>query len=68
MHKFLRKEEGGTQVYQKVVRSSIVCGSESWTLTSDKKRKRVATEMRSLGKVYGITKLDRRVRLTLLLV
>jgi hypothetical protein len=48
-----------TQVYQKVVRLSIVYGSESWTLTKNNKSKIVATKIRFLRRRKGITRRDR---------
>jgi hypothetical protein len=50
-----------TQVYQKVVRPSIIYGSEFWTLTKNNKTKIDTTEMRFLGilVIKGITRRGR---------
>jgi hypothetical protein len=50
-----------TQVYQKVVRPSVVYDSESWTLTKNNKTKIDTTEMRFLGilVIKGITRRGR---------
>jgi hypothetical protein len=47
-----------TQVYQKVVRPSVVYGSESWTLTKNNKSKIVASVIRFLKRIQDITRRD----------
>jgi hypothetical protein len=51
------QKEINTQVYQKVVRASLVYGSESWTLTKNNKNK--IAEMRFLRRIKRMTKADR---------
>ena len=56
---FGRKEipkEIKTQVYQKVVRPSLIYESESWALSERNKSKVKAMEMRFFGRIKGITR------------
>ena len=47
------------QVYHKVVRPSLIYGSETWTLSDKNKSKVKAKEMRFLRRIKGITRRDR---------
>ena len=59
---FRRKEipkEIKTRVYQKVVRPSLIYGSESWMLSEMNYSKVKEMEMRFLRRIKGITRMDR---------
>ena len=47
------------QVYKKVVRPSLMYGSESWVVTVNNQSRVTATEMRFLRKIEGVTRMDR---------
>ena len=47
-----------TQVYQKILRLSLIYGSEPWMLSKRNKSKVKAMEMRFLKSIKGITRRD----------
>ena len=48
-----------TQMYRQVVRSSLINGSELWTLNERNKSKVKAMEIRFIRRIKGITRRDR---------
>ena len=56
-----RKELSKTtklRVYNTIVKPTLLCGSEMWTLQNRHMKKLQATEMRYLRKVEGVTRMD----------